>query len=505
MPSNSIIAMITSQIPLLIMTINNGISIQTLLPILLVPFIIYIIEIAPGMIKNWKREKVPSDYVYYYVGDNSKDRSQTGINFIQDISIFINKFCPSTIKIGTVKNYRLQKFDRNALFRCYQAIISLDDNYHCKFSFTNKMDNGKNILENIKKTGFILPDDIDLKNLLENPIYLTLVEFKEPNDNNNNQRDKKQSEITKQYIKISTCNIKAAEDFVYIVVNYNIHTQNNIIDFRLKKTIYYHDIKHDYNDIISTVNVNKNYKNVFLSKKNYKLVHDTIIEWNENKIAHLDNGIPNKLGFFLIGSPGCGKSSLVYAIATETKKHIVSVNLQDLTNQSFMSLMSTIDNKIVVFDDIDTHKFTHIRDNKIDNHPEKNLELALMSVACNNNKGDDYKSSFFKEMTLDVLLEVLDGYNYLNNCIVILTSNHPELLDSAVTRPGRVDHVIEFKLCDEFQFRRIFKYFVGINYKEIKPSFIFKEHTYSTSFLINTIILPNIKCPNKIIKLLEQV
>ena len=61
-------------------------------------------------------------------------------------------------------------------------------------------------------------------------------------------------------------------------------------------------------------------------------------------------------------------------------------------------------------------------------------------------------------MTLDVFLEMLDGYNYLNNCIVILSSNHPELIDPAVVRPGRVDHVIEFALADEYQFRNIFKY-----------------------------------------------
>ena len=70
---------------------------------------------------------------------------------------------------------------------------------------------------------------------------------------------------------------------------------------------------------------------------------------------------------------------------------------------------------------------------------------------------EEMSTMFNKEMTLDVFLEVLDGYNYLNNCIVILTSNHPEIIDPAVTRPGRIDHDIQFSLCNEYQFKNIFK------------------------------------------------
>lgn len=104
---------------------------------------------------------------------------------------------------------------------------------------------------------------------------------------------------------------------------------------------------------------------------------------------------------------------------------------------------------------------------------------------------------------MDVLLEVLDGYNYLKNCIVIIISNHPELLDPAVTRPGRVDHIIKFNSCDIYQFDNIFKYFIGRNYQEINPQFKFPEYCYSTSYIINTIILPNRNDPEKILRLLK--
>ena len=81
-----------------------------------------------------------------------------------------------------------------------------------------------------------------------------------------------------------------------------------------------------------------------------------------------------------------------------------------------------------------------------------------------------------------------------------MTSNHPKVIDPAIIRPGRVDHEIMFELCDEYQFANIFKYFVGQDYKFVNENFIFPEKKYSTSFLINTIILPNRSSPKFILE-----
>jgi DNA replication protein DnaC len=489
MDIDKIITTITNQIPLIIMTISNGTSIYNLIPLLLIPILIYFIQSVPQFVKYTQKEKIPKHYVCCQLEDGGMFRNP---DFIENLSIFLNFFHPTSIKTGQIKKYYWQSDNPILPFKCYHAIINPDSKYYCKFFL------GKDIILGIKKIGFFFPKGMNLDNLQKDPIYIWFDSITEQVKEAGIEK-----KVQKDLVKISASSMKIIEDFVYVVNNYSVYKNNNINNFKLTKTIYYYDQKEDSKNIDSTVNVIKNYNNVFLSKKNYQMIVDTIIEWENNKLEQLSKGIPNKLSFFLVGTPGCGKSSLIFAIANETKKHIVSVNLQDFTNKAFISLMSTIENKVVVFDDIDTHKFTHKRiqiEVKEDTNQMEQIKLAL--IASKDDK-DGYVSKFNKVMTLDVFLEVLDGYNYLNNCIVILTSNHPELLDPAVTRPGRIDHIIEFDLCDKYQFENIFKYFVGSDYRKIDPKYKFQEKCYSTSYIINTIILPNKNNPRKILDLLK--
>ncbi len=65
--------------------------------------------------------------------------------------------------------------------------------------------------------------------------------------------------------------------------------------------------------------------------------------------------------------------------------------------------------------------------------------------------------------TLSCLLNCLDGYAMNEGVIVILTSNHPERLDPALIRPGRIDLHLELGYCTHFQLRSMFRSVVGID------------------------------------------
>jgi len=52
-----------------------------------------------------------------------------------------------------------------------------------------------------------------------------------------------------------------------------------------------------------------------------------------------------------------------------------------------------------------------------------------------------------QRLTLSILLNVLDGILETPGRILIMTSNHPERLDPALTRPGRIDLKVRFDTC----------------------------------------------------------
>lgn len=130
---------------------------------------------------------------------------------------------------------------------------------------------------------------------------------------------------------------------------------------------------------------------------------------------------------------------------------------------------------IVIFEDIDTQSV----------------------VSKRKDEDEDEKCNKFKlSITMDVLLNVLDGYNYLHDTIIIMTTNHIEKIDPAVIRPGRIDQKIKFDNADTDQINNIFNYF----YK--KPLKLSNTINKSTSEIINSIVLPNINDYDKAKKLI---
>jgi len=507
--NSNIFKTVLAQLPLIIMVMNNGASWMTILPIIILPILMAIIEnIEPCWKWLWK-EKIPNTYVTFCASYNRNNFPSTDI--INDLSQFLNTFFQSSIKIGNVEKYQTAPYNPIRVFNPMIPIIDPGADYFQKISFSSKIGN-QTIYSIIKKSGFEFPAGMNVNDLLSNPIYISFDTVTEQN-----QTPAGQTNIKKTVAKISAINIDIAKHFMYIVINYNLHKTNHIDGFKLSRKLYYSDYEasHKYGLISTIVNVKKNYQNVFLSKINEEIVLNNIEKWTKHKSERHDKGMSNKISFLLHGLPGSGKTSLIYAIANETKKSIVSINLQDFSNKTFFKIVSATENNIVVFDDIDSYSFTHQRSNSdqmanqttnTNANTNANANISAELAGCLemiSTKEEKSVSMYHKAMTLDSLLEVLDGYNYLNNCIIIITSNRPEVLDSALIRPGRIDYRIEFGLADEYQFGLMFKYFVGIDYKKIDPKFIFKENTYGMSYLINSIILPNVETPQMILDLLR--
>lgn len=60
-----------------------------------------------------------------------------------------------------------------------------------------------------------------------------------------------------------------------------------------------------------------------------------------------------------------------------------------------------------------------------------------------------------EEITLAALLNVLDGILETPGRIIIMTSNHPERLDRALVRPGRIDAIVHFTKCSSVDIKEM--------------------------------------------------
>ena len=75
----------------------------------------------------------------------------------------------------------------------------------------------------------------------------------------------------------------------------------------------------------------KSINNIFGSHVN--AIRDRVNLFINNPEWYAKRGIPHTLGILLHGSPGCGKTSLIKAIAKDTSRHVFNISLQKTTTQ----------------------------------------------------------------------------------------------------------------------------------------------------------------------------
>lgn len=145
-----------------------------------------------------------------------------------------------------------------------------------------------------------------------------------------------------------------------------------------------------------------------------------------------ERGIPYQMGFMFYGQPGNGKTSTAIAIATRFQRDIHVVKVDTMTSQDFRQLMSNLpEHSVLLIEDIDCF----FQDRA---HEKEKIPIS---------------ESF---LSFSGFLNTLDGVMGTEGRILILTTNHPERLDQALLRPGRVDHKIEFTNASRNQAGRLF-------------------------------------------------
>ncbi|KAM0323882.1 hypothetical protein ACHAQA_008463 [Verticillium albo-atrum] len=128
--------------------------------------------------------------------------------------------------------------------------------------------------------------------------------------------------------------------------------------------------------------------------------------------------MPYRRGYLFYGPPGTGKSSLSVAIAGEFGLDLYEVKIPSVATDADLEQMfqEVPPRCVVLLEDIDA-----------------------VWVDRTNPRPSGQDGNLTPNCTLSGLLNVLDGVGSQEGRIVIMTTNRPEQLDSALVRPGRVD------------------------------------------------------------------
>ncbi|KAJ9114791.1 hypothetical protein QFC24_007110 [Naganishia onofrii] len=193
-----------------------------------------------------------------------------------------------------------------------------------------------------------------------------------------------------------------------------------------------------------------------------------IIEFLKSENWYISRGVPWRRGFLLHGVPGCGKTSLIHALASacDLDIYVVSLATQGLTDSKLNRCMTAAPaGSVIVMEDIDVGmpdgSLTLNRQDGEDENEDEDEDDASESSDKRKNKKNK-GAARGGGVTLSGLLNAIDGVAGSEGRILFMTTNHIEKLDHALIRPGRADIHVEFKNASKAICRDLFKVFYPV-------------------------------------------
>lgn len=266
--------------------------------------------------------------------------------------------------------------------------------------------------------------------------------------------------------------------------------------FAFKKDVainrYINEVTDDHRtsrDLISKRGLDK----IFLPESSQ--IKQRLIEWKEDEDFYKKYERPHKLAILLYGKPGTGKTSMVTAIANYLQYNICKIKIEDPSETNWV--FKTIEenpNTVFLIDEID-RVLKELDTPNETQEISKDEQTGITTTKINTIK--NAKEKFVKKM-----MEILENER-LNNVVIIFTTNEPlDWFDPAMIRAGRIDYKEELTYADAYQFKQIHQEFLEC---PVPEDFDFWEGQWSTSYVINEIVIPFRKTPEKIYEALKQV
>jgi transitional endoplasmic reticulum ATPase len=155
-------------------------------------------------------------------------------------------------------------------------------------------------------------------------------------------------------------------------------------------------------------------------------------------------GIRPPKGIMLYGPPGCGKTLLARAVATESEANFITIKGPEVfskwVGESEKAIREVFRKArmasptVIFFDEFD----------------------SLVP-----GRGMGYADSGVTERVISQLLTEMDGLVSLEDVVIIAATNRPDMVDPAILRPGRFDRLIYVPEPDKDSRLEIFKIYTG--------------------------------------------
>ncbi len=152
---------------------------------------------------------------------------------------------------------------------------------------------------------------------------------------------------------------------------------------------------------------------------------------NPRKFQRLGGRIPR--GVLLVGEPGCGKTLLAKAIAGEADVPFFSISGSDF---------------VEMFVGVGASRVRDLFRQAKENSPCIIFLDEIDAVGRRRGGGFTTGGHDEREQTLNAILVEMDGFEANDQVIVIAATNRSDVLDPALTRPGRFDRQVHVPLPD---------------------------------------------------------
>lgn len=300
---------------------------------------------------------------------------------------------------------------------------------------------------------------------------------------------------------------KIIKKFLELLKNMKCNLINNNLS---TKNLYVHS-NISCKTTASIINKDKNMDN-FVSRHKQKILKhlDTFKNINDGKIL-FGNFCSKNLGIILYGPPGTGKSMLIPSICNYLNRDAYIIDMKKIkTKKEFVQLFEDCKKYVIVLDEFDII-LDVIKDRSVKEESKKDNSLSQLTknkfklmelMNSSTSTSTDLKKELesinkeigYKEdqLSLDTILQVLQGVEEYQNRIIIATTNYISKIDSALLRPGRFDIKIELGKFNNQEIKELLgKIFADIASKDelnLLNTTIFEEEFFTPCEIINIAI-----------------